>query len=124
MQHQYDWLANEKTRLVRRPNGVSRSQGETGRPKRPSKTSNFTFKVLAWDKLDSLRLRNANLLKSFRIYTFSCLSFDDLESAKSDKLHHFVLLHPNFDGINDRRDGPLRFSLASFASELFLDRLD
>ena len=104
--------------------GFSIAGGETVRPKLPSKSSNFTLKVLAWDKFDSLRLRNANLLKSFWIYTFSRLSFDDLESAKSDKLHHFVLLHPNFDGINDRCDGPFRFSLARFASELFLDGLD
>src|SRR3979490_1252573 len=57
------------------------------------KSLNFTLKVLAGDKLDRLGFRNADLLKRFRVNAFSRLSFDDLESAKTDELNHLVLLY-------------------------------
>jgi hypothetical protein len=98
--------------------------GETGYPENTLKRLNFTLKVLARDKLDSLRFWDANLLQRLWVYTFSGLSFNYLESAESDKLYHLVLLNSNFDGINDRRDCPFRFSLASFASKLLLDCFD
>src|SRR6266446_6582940 len=78
------------------------------------KSLNFTLKVLAGDKLDRLRFRNADLLKRFRVDAFSRLSFDDLESAKSNELNHLVLLYPDLDRVDHRRNRPFCFGLASF----------
>jgi hypothetical protein len=88
------------------------------------KSLNFTLKVLAGDKLDGLRLRYANFCKGFRVHTQARLSFNDLESAKSDELNHLVFLYPDFDCVDHRRDCPFCLGLASFASELLLDCFD
>jgi len=90
----------------------------------PPQNLYFALEVPAWGELNSLRLRDTDLLESVGINTFTGLSLDHFEGSKPYQLNHLSLFHTNFDGINDRCDRPFGFSLASIFSKLFLNRFD
>ena len=65
----------------------------------PPQNLYFALEVPAWGELNSLRLRDTDLLESVGINTFTGLSLDHFEGSKPYQLNHLSLFHTNFDAL-------------------------